>query len=44
MVVNSIIGVGPDLSGQLHLFDGETLGWRAMRIPPDTGCRACASA
>jgi len=44
MVVNSIIGVVPDLSGQLHLFDGETLGWRAMRIPPDTGCRACASA
>ena len=44
LAVNAIVGVGPDQSGELHLFDGETLAWRAMRIPADPGCRACASA
>jgi adenylyltransferase/sulfurtransferase len=44
LAINSIVGVGPDQAGQLHLFDGEALSWRAIRIPADPGCRACGSA
>ena len=44
LAINSIVGVGGDQAGRLHLFDGETLEWRALRIPPDPGCRACGSA
>lgn len=41
LAINSICGIGDDQSGQLHLFDGERLSWRAMRIPADPGCRSC---
>ena len=44
LAINSIAGVGGDQGGQLHLFDGEKLSWRCMRIPPDPSCRACGSA
>ena len=44
LAINSIAGVGEDQAGQLHLFDGEKLSWRAIRIPADPGCRACGSA
>jgi adenylyltransferase/sulfurtransferase len=43
LAVNSIVGVGPDPAGQLHLFDAEALSWRTIRIPADPGCRACGS-
>jgi adenylyltransferase/sulfurtransferase len=43
LAINSIAGVGPDQAGQLHLFDGEALRWRAIRIPADPACRACGS-
>ena len=43
LAVNTIAGVGDDQSGQLHLFDGEKLSWRAIRIPADPACRACGS-
>jgi adenylyltransferase/sulfurtransferase len=43
LAINSIVGVGGDQAGRLHLFDGETLEWRALCIPPDPGCRACGS-
>jgi adenylyltransferase/sulfurtransferase len=43
LAINGIAGVGPDQAGQLHLFDGEALNWRAIRIPPDPACRACGS-
>jgi len=43
LAINTIAGIGEDQAGQLHLFDGEKLGWRAIRIPPDSGCRACWS-
>jgi len=43
LAINSIAGVGSDHGGQLHLFDGVALSWRAIRIPADPGCRACAS-
>jgi adenylyltransferase/sulfurtransferase len=44
LAINAIAGVGEDQAGLLHLFDGEKLNWRAIRIPADPGCRACASA
>ena len=43
MAINHIAGVGPSQAGQLHLFDGEKLSWRAIRIPPDPGCAVCGS-
>jgi len=44
LAVNAIAGVGDDQAGLLHLFDGEKLSWRMIRIPADAGCRACGSA
>jgi adenylyltransferase/sulfurtransferase len=44
LAINSIVGVGEDQAGKLHLFDGEKLEWRAIRIPADRGCKACGSA
>jgi molybdopterin-synthase adenylyltransferase len=44
LAINMLVEVGSDQAGQLHLFDGEALSWRTMRIPADPGCRACASA
>jgi adenylyltransferase/sulfurtransferase len=44
LAINAIVGVGEDQSGKLHLFDGENLTWRTIRIPADSGCRACGSA
>jgi molybdopterin/thiamine biosynthesis adenylyltransferase len=43
LAINRIAGIGPDQAGQLHLFDGESLSWRAIRIPADPRCRACGS-
>jgi len=43
LALNTIAGVGDSHFGRLHLFDGEQLSWRAMRIPADPGCRACGS-
>ncbi len=44
LAINAIVGIGPDQSGQLHLFDGEAMTWREIRIPADPTCRACGSA
>ena len=44
LAINTIVGIGPNQAGQVHLFDGEKLGWRAIRIPRDANCRACGSA
>lgn len=44
LAINSIVGIGDDVAGKLHLFDGEKLAWREIRIPADSGCRACGSA
>ena len=43
LAINWIIGVGDDPAGKLHLFEGEKLAWREIRIPPDPRCRACGS-
>jgi adenylyltransferase/sulfurtransferase len=42
--INAIVGIGEDQAGKLHLFDGEKLEWRTIRIPADPRCRACGSA
>ena len=44
LAINSIVGVGYDQSGKLHLFDGEKLSWRTISIPVDPGCPACGLA
>ena len=44
LAINALLGIGPDQAGQVHLFDGEKLGWRAIRIPADPACTACGSA
>jgi adenylyltransferase/sulfurtransferase len=44
MAINTIVGIGDDQAGKVHLFDGEKLNWRAIQIPPDPACKACASA
>jgi len=41
LAINSIVGVGDDQAGKLHLFDGEKLSWRAVGIPPDPACPVC---
>jgi molybdopterin/thiamine biosynthesis adenylyltransferase len=43
LAINAIVGVGEDQAGRVHLFDGEKLSWRSMRIPADPGCGACGS-
>jgi adenylyltransferase/sulfurtransferase len=43
LAINLIVGIGDDPAGKLHLFDGETLSWREIRIPADPGCRVCGS-
>lgn len=44
VAINFLVGIGEDPVGKLHLFDGEKLSWREIRIPADPGCRTCASA
>ncbi|HZC38163.1 MAG TPA: HesA/MoeB/ThiF family protein [Sphingomicrobium sp.] len=44
LAINTIVGIGEDSAGMLHLFDGERLSWRTIRIPADPGCKACGSA
>jgi adenylyltransferase/sulfurtransferase len=43
LAIASIVGIGEDQAGKLHLFDGEKLEWRTIKIPADRRCRACAS-
>jgi adenylyltransferase/sulfurtransferase len=43
LVIRTIVGIGPEAAGTLHLFDGLNLGWRQIRIAADPGCRACAA-
>ena len=43
MAIREIGQIGDDAAGKLHLFDGLTLEWRTMRLPPDPECRACGA-
>ena len=44
LAINTIVGIGEEQAGKLHLFDGEKLEWRTIRIPADPNCKACGSA
>ena len=44
LAINTIVGIGEDQAGRLHLFDGAKLEWRTIRIPADLRCKACGSA
>lgn len=44
LALNTVAGIGEDQFGKVHIFDGEKLSWRPIRIPPDRNCRACGSA
>ncbi len=43
LAIDAIVGIGDDLAGKVHLFDGEKLGWRTIAIPAEPRCRACGS-
>ena len=43
LAINSLVGIGPDQSGKVQLFDGENLSWRPITIPADPRCSACGS-
>jgi molybdopterin/thiamine biosynthesis adenylyltransferase len=43
LAINSLVAIGEDQGGRVHLFDGEKLTWRAIRIPADPGCKPCSS-
>jgi molybdopterin/thiamine biosynthesis adenylyltransferase len=42
LAINTIVGIGQDQAGKVHIFDGAVLTWRTIRIPPDPACKACA--
>ena len=44
VAIRVIVGIGEDVAGKLFLFDGASLEWRTMRLPPDPGCRTCGQA
>ena len=41
LVVRALGGMADD-AGTLHLLDADRLSWRAIPLPADPGCRACA--
>lgn len=44
LAINTIVGIGEDQAGKLHLFEGDRLSWRTIKIPADPACRSCGSA
>ena len=41
IAIREIVGIGPDAAGTLHLLDGLSLSWRALKISSDPSCRTC---
>ena len=41
MAIREIVGIGPNAAGTLHLLDGASLSWRAIRLTADPSCRTC---
>ena len=41
MAIRTIVGIGSDQAGILHLFDGLSLTWRQLRLVADPACRCC---
>jgi adenylyltransferase/sulfurtransferase len=44
LAIHHIVGIGEEQAGKVHIFDGESLNWRALRIPADAHCRTCGRA
>ena len=43
LAIQTIVGISGDKAGSLHLFEGERLSWRTIKIPPDPACRTCSA-
>ena len=41
VLMRSLLGLGPDIAGQLFTMDAVSLVWRSIRLPKDSSCRAC---
>jgi adenylyltransferase/sulfurtransferase len=44
MAIRVIVGLGNDAAGTLHLFDGQSLTWRQLRLVADPACQCCGTA
>ncbi|MEO6248945.1 MAG: HesA/MoeB/ThiF family protein [Sphingomicrobium sp.] len=42
VAIRAIVGIGEEAAGKLFLFDGKSLDWRTMRLPPDPECPVCS--
>ena len=43
LAIRAIVGIVPDVTGTLHLFDGLKLSWRQIKIAADPACKACGA-
>ena len=43
LAIRAVVGIAPDATGTLHLFDGLGLSWRQIRIAADPSCKACGA-
>jgi adenylyltransferase/sulfurtransferase len=43
LAIRTIVGIAPDVTGTLHLFDGLKLSWRQIKIAADPACKACGA-
>ena len=43
LAIRAIVGIAPEAAGTLHLFDGQSLNWRQIRIAADPACKACGA-
>jgi adenylyltransferase/sulfurtransferase len=43
LAIRAIVGIGPDATGTLHLFDGLSLTWRRLKLVADPACRTCGA-
>jgi molybdopterin/thiamine biosynthesis adenylyltransferase len=41
VTLRALLGIGDDAAGKLMLLDGQTLGWRAIKLPKVADCKTC---
>jgi adenylyltransferase/sulfurtransferase len=41
LAIRTIVGIGPDPAGALHLLDGLSLNWQQIRVVADPNCHTC---
>jgi len=41
IALRTLLGLGDDAAGKLHLLDGLALNWRTMNLPKDPACKTC---